>query len=213
MRIAPPLLLLFASGLLATGCARKVASYGPSQETRLAVMDFLVPETMSDQRQLEGRMLNRRDQWGNPNLGYQVADALSRQLDRTPNVAMIPRVQLKYYFADKKKLLEDSLGQLDDRRALVMLHDVPAASFGQQLGADYILRGRVDEAFTARNRAIDHFWSRIGLSLELIDCASGDTVWSGRTSQVRHWRSMTSTAEIAIAQLIQNLDRQFLLLH
>jgi hypothetical protein len=202
-----------AAGLLLTGCARKVALFGPSQETRIAVMDFPIPETMTDERRIEGRLLGRRDVWGNPNLGHQTADALSRQLDRTPHVSMVPRVQLKYYFADKKKLLEDSLGALDDRQALALLHEAPAALFGRQLGADYILRGRIDQACTARNRTIDHFWSKLELSLELIDCASGELVWTGRSRQTRHWHSMTSTAEIAIERLIQDLDRQFLLLN
>ncbi|MBN1516329.1 hypothetical protein JXA32_07150 [Candidatus Sumerlaeota bacterium] len=208
------LLPLMLTALL-TGCSYQLR--GPSMGVKIAVMDFVQaeedtpegPREVTAERHVESWWLGSRDVWHNPNFGGQTADQASLELAKVPNIASLSRLQVKRYFIGKQSLLENSTGELTHNQALKYFYETPPKGFARELNVDYLLRGRIHEAYYSRSRAIDLPWSRVELELELIDGATGKIVWNSR-KRLKKWSwSPTATAERLLDDMIAQMDQKY----
>jgi len=202
-------------GLVAMlGCTRKqaVPVFGPKMGITIAVMEFQVPENITATKEIKGWWFGSHDVLRNPNMGRWVSDRYSRALNQTPNLTTVPRVRIKYYFADKTDLIKSNFSrQFNDQELLTLLYQAPADRFGQELETDYILRGKVNDCYTGRNRTIDTYWSYIDLSAEMIDSRNGTVVWSSAFKLKKRWHSQLSMTDLAIQEFLLQMDRDFFL--
>lgn len=191
-----------------SGCSTKLR--GPQLQNKIAVMDFRMPPNVTDVKDTEGWWFSSRDKWENPNFGRQLADSASLRVGRAPNVLSLSRVRLKRYFEEKKRRLREATGEdYSAQEALKYLYDAPAQGYARELGVDYLLRGEIEVAYYARNKAVDWPWSVVEVKLELVDGETGQVVWSGSERNWGNFISPLLNGEKTLDQLTLRMDKQF----
>lgn len=96
-------------------------------------------------------------------IGSSVSDMLVTELLRAEHYELLERSQMA-------QVLNES------ELALAGLSAAKAVEIGNMLGADGVIIGTVDEYGTVAHRG--HSYPVVGVSIRLIDCASGKVVWS-----------------------------------
>src|SRR5262245_60788362 len=109
-------IFLSAAALVAgTGCARRFPSERIPQ-MKVLLLPFRQPPSMSsDPRAIRGWWFSARTIRQNPRAGATIADGLNRAMANEDYMHLYSPIEIKYYFADKKKLLKDSYSYLEDK--------------------------------------------------------------------------------------------------
>ena len=104
-------------------------------------------------------------------IGTAVSDLFVTEMLRANRYDLVERSQMS------KVLSESEL-------AMAGLSAAKAAAAGQMLGADGVVIGTVDEyAMVTEGR---HTYPSVGISVRLIDCATGKVMWSADLAKVDH---------------------------
>lgn len=202
-----PLLLLFLA-LLAAGCASLKPA--PPLTRRVAVLDFRAPEDYEAAPTVNrGWWFGARTLMRNPQMGALFADDLGRSLTSLEYVEQHSRTDVRIYMASKRRLLTSRFKDRTDQDYSRMLAEVSPVDYGEELGVDQILTGRVVEAYTSKGHVFDTWHSYVKVELDLWDMRAGQEVWTTTFSRNRWFTSDVTTAEELADQVARALDRHY----
>ncbi len=199
--------LLVAMTVLA-GCQHGLrAEHMPRM--RWLVMPFSQTDPTTGTNELRGWWLGARTIRRNPSGGQLLADAISARLADYPFINQFSPIDLRYYFADKRKKLSTAYPHLKYADAERLLSKVPAIDYARELGADKLVRGRIERLWIGENRTIHWWWAVLQADVEVVDVRTGAVDWR------RHydiWQNFGSTedamAELA-REMMKGLEREY----
>jgi hypothetical protein len=200
--------LLFGC-LLLNGCQTRF----PSEQIpkmKLLVMPFGQPPTMRDNPTLvRGWWFSSRTIRQNPRAGAMLAETLTRQLAQMDYLNLYSNIDLKYYFADKRKALKDQYGQLKDEEIDRLLESVPATEYARELGADKVLTGQIQSHYMGENNAVHWWWSTLQAEVRVIDVATKRIEWQ-KTYKIRQQlASQYSVQEELSRRITRDLEKEY----
>lgn len=201
-------LLILLPALLAAGCASLKPA--PPLTRRVAVLDFRTPDDYKTEPTIvRGWWFGARTLMRNPHMGDLFADDLGRSLTSLEYVEQHSRADVRFYMSSKRRLLTDRFKGRTDQDYSRMLADVAAVDYGEELGVDQILTGRIVEAYTSKSHLLSTWHSYIKVEVDLWDIRAGQVVWSSVFSRNRSFTSDVGTAEELAGQVIRALDRHY----
>lgn len=198
--------------LALAGC--RTAPFPAERVPRLQwlVLPLSQPPAMSETpRAIQGWWFGARTIRQNPQAGQQVADMLSRRLASLGYVNLYSPFDLRYYFEAKRTALMEAYPHLEPAEVTNLLAEVPRVRYGQELGADRILSGRIHSLYMAENRTIHWWWSVADIELQVIDVATGDVLWTRRYRERGHFDSQTTVIEEILDQFVSDFQQEVLL--
>jgi hypothetical protein len=205
---ATAVLVLCATTLFSVACSEMRPA--PPLNRRVVVLDFTAPTSITDtDLQIRGWWFGARTIFQNPEAGVIFGDALSRQLLSLDFVEQHSRADLKYYMARKLRRLMDTFAGLTDDEYDGMLAEVSPLDFGEELGVDQVITGRIVEAYASHNRTI-HIWhSYAKVEVDIWDMATGQVVWSQVFDAKKRFSSESALLEKLAARVVEELDANY----
>jgi hypothetical protein len=201
-------LTVIGLALCASACSRIEPL--PPQTRRTAVLDFDVPSDVAETPlHVRGWWFGARTIFQNPRSGEMFADALARQLHGLNYVDQVPRTDVKYYLTKKRQLLMDKFEALDDAQYEKMISEVSPVDFGEELGAECVLTGRILRAFTSEHRTIHTWKSYVEVEVDVWDIASGQVTWTRRFEGSRRFFSISEVMKRLAKEVASELDRTY----
>ena len=200
---------LLAVGLL--GCQ------GRFPAERIPKMKWLIlpleapPSMRTTPRAIRGWWFGARTVRQNPRAGPMLADTLNRALARLEFINLYSVIELKYYFADKRQLLEDAYPFLSDDEIIEQIDQIPHIEYAKELGADKLISGRIMKQYLAENRTIHWWWSVLDAECEVTDVQTGQVEWSRRYHVRQQFASQTAVQEELVERLIEDLEKEYFL--
>lgn len=161
-------------------------------------------------RDVHGWWMGARTIRYNPGGGQLLADAISTRLAAYPFINQFSPIDLRYYFADKRKRLSDAYPNLDDAEANRLLSRIPAIDYARELGADKLVRGRIERLYLGENRTIHWWWAILEARVEVVDVRTNKVEWSNR---YRVWQNFGSTEDAMnemAEKMIKDLEKEYL---
>lgn len=154
--------------------------------------------------ELRGWWLGARTIRRNSSGGQLLANDISARLVAYPAINQFSPIDLSYYFADKRKKLSTAYPNLKAADMDRLLSKVPAIDYARELGADKLVRGRIERLWIGENRTIHWWWAVLEADVEIVNVRTKQVEWSRHYSI---WRNFGST-EDAMAELAQKLIKQ-----
>lgn len=204
-------LLLIGAFVLATGCS---ARFPAERIPRLQwlVLPLSEPPGMDETpRAIQGWWFGARTIRQNPRSGEEAAQVLARHLAGLGYINLYSPIDLRYYFADKRQALQTAYPHLAGKEIEKLLADVPKIKFGKELGADRILSGRIVSLYMGENRTIHWWWATADVELEVINVATGETIWSKRYFEREQFASQDGVLEAIAERAMQDLQNDVFL--
>lgn len=159
--------------------------------------------------EVRGWWLGARTIRRNPSGGQLLADAISAGLADYPFINQFSPIDLRYYFADKRTKLSEAYPNLKAADVNRLLSRVPAIDYARELGADKLVRGRIERLWIGENRTIHWWWAVLEADVEVVDVRTGNVEWS---HQYGIWRNFGSTedamAELA-GKMMKDLEKEY----
>lgn len=184
--------------------------FHPSQvpKTKVLVAEFEVtPGIEENSRAVRGWWMGAENIYQNKQYGAIFAERLSAHLAKYSYVKLFSQLDLKYYLAPKRQLLQDTYPQLRDEEVDALLAEIADLDFARELRADKLLRGRLIQNYLHENRTF-HWWkSVVEVECELVDVPTGRVEWSKDYSRsIRFASPLTVQDELArdVAEDLQN---------
>lgn len=206
-----PIALGIALSCLAS-CARTTMEAVPPLPRRVAVLDFKVSDDIAQTHsQVKGWWLGARTVDQNPRAGGLFADALARHLSSLGYIEQHSRSDLKYYMANKLKRLKRNflnLG-LTDADFKRMLDEVSPVDYGEDLGVEQVLTGRVIEAYTSMHNTIRVWHSFVKVEVDLWDVSTGQIVWTETFSGKKRFYSQSEVMDRVAPKVVQALNAAY----
>lgn len=210
----PALLVLVGAGCLMApvlGACQSRAPAGPMPRMKWLVMPFAQPPSMSAQtRAVQGWWLGARTIRQNPRAGHRLAEQVARQMAKLEAVNLFSRIDLKYYFADKRQALQEAYPHLSRQDADELVTAVPPVDYGRELGADKVLTGRIVREHLAENRTFHWWWSVLEVECEVVDVRTGRREWTRRYELERTFASPQRLETELARRLIEDLRTDYL---
>ena len=203
------LFVSIALACLVASCARPFeADKVPAMH--LLVMDFeLSPGLRDTTRAIRGWWLGATTVYQNPRAGTMFADLLTAELAVYPFLNMFSRVDLRYYFAEKKGRLQESYDYLLDDEIADLMRQVPPLDFARDLGADMLLTGRIIDNQLSENRTF-HWWSStVHVECRLTNVLSGAVEWEKEYELKKYFASQYSAQEEVARQVVEDLRDEY----
>ncbi len=203
---------LLATASLLASCSRSAMEPIPPLPRRVAVLDFKVsPDIAKTHSQIRGWWLGARTIDQNPNVGRLFADALARRLAKLDYIEQRSRSDLKYYMASKLKRLRSSfldLG-LTDADFKKMLDEVSPVDYGEDLGVEQVLTGRVIEAYTSTHRTFRTWHSFVRVEVDVWGVTTGQIVWTEVFSEKKRFYSQSEVMDRLAPKIVKALDKNY----
>jgi hypothetical protein len=223
-RISRLLLTASLGCLILNGCSLLAPTHTVprnSQPSTVAVLDFAVlprlAESRNDQRRLiytptevqtgkdrRGWWFTAQDIYLNSNAGRTLADELTKELKKSPELfEPMTREDVRVFLTDKVEILRETLKMepADARRATLLLDPVQS---GRALGVRYVIQGEVVDVEMRHNRATGIFGAAGSAQARLIDVQTGQTIAVANSRLSR----FTATSLSILEGLAQDLARQ-----
>ena len=195
--------------LLGTGCQGRFPSERIPKMVWL-VMPLEQPPAMGEAtRAIRGWWFGARTIRQNPRAGEMLAEDLNRDLARLEFVNLYSQIDMRYYFAEKRRLLKKSYNELSNEEIEQLLGQVPVTEYARELGADKILTGRIIRNYMAENRTIHWWWSLAEVECNVIDVASGKTEWTRHYVLSEQLASQSSVLEDLSRRVVADLKKQY----
>lgn len=202
-------LLMLGGLLLAAGCTRFPAERIPKM--KWLIMPFEQPTAMSTTpRAIRGWWFGATTIRQNERAGMSMFDTLQRRLTGLDYMYLYSPIELKYYFADKRDLLNKTYPYLSQPEANELLAQVPHIDYARELGADKIIGGRIIRQYMGENRSIHWWWSRLDVEAWVMDVASGQIEWQKKYELRDQFASMNGMQEEAADKIIRDIKRDYL---
>lgn len=199
-------LALFASAI---GCARR---FDPEQvaKTKILVAQFeMAPGLRDTPKAVRGWWMGAENIYQNPRAGSYFADRLYAYLPTFPYINLFSRMDLKYYFAPKRRLLQDAYPHLSNEEITDILEQVPDLDYARELGADKVLSGRVVESHMHENRTF-HWWKSVAhIEVRLVDVLSGRVEWEHEYRETIRFASPEFVMEEIAKQVGKDLEKEY----
>lgn len=189
-------LLALATAVLICGCASR-PMLGPERPVRVVVLDAATPEDHGyGGVEVAGWWFGARDLLRDSNDGLHWGNHLSAALEKhIPNLTLHFRSDLRSYMSAKETLLKSAYPELSDRERRRVLLEQSPLDYGQSLGADYVVTGRIYEAKLIHNRTF-HWWkSQATIEMQVWDVAQRQVVWSWMEEDTAWFRSVYGLLE------------------
>ena len=186
----------------------------PPLPRRVAVLDFKVARDIAETHtQVKGWWLGARTVDQNPNAGKLFADALARHLLSLEYLEQHSRSDLRYYMTNKLKRLRASFADrgLTDLDFTRMLTEVSPVDYGEDLGVEQIITGRVIEAYTSTHHTIFTWHSFVRVEVDLWDVATGQIVWTEVFSGKKHFFSQLEVMDRLAPKVVEALNSNYYL--
>jgi PBP1b-binding outer membrane lipoprotein LpoB len=145
----------------------------------------------------------------NPRAGIMLSETLNRRMAALKFLNLYTSIDLKYYFADKRKLLKDAYAQMTDAEIETALRNVAPIEFGKELSADKVLSGRIVSQYMAENRTFHWWWGVLVAELQVTDVATGKIEWSRVYSLSQQFASQSDMQEMLADRLIDDLEQNY----
>jgi hypothetical protein len=206
--------LFGAVALLGAGCGRP-KPYVPTLQAprRVAVLDLAESQTVRTvPLKTESWWFFAYDLYRDENFGNVVADELAEALEEFPYLDLYSRLELKYYFAARREVLEGAfkkLGEYTDAQYEEMIDRIDLVKIGRDLGVDYVIAGRVEDACLARNRTIHWTWSFAEVVIEVHDTRTGKPIYRKTLRDRRVLATPNRLVRDAIQDILPELDEVF----
>lgn len=179
-------------------------------DRRVLVLDFRVTENIAETPKVhKGWWFGSRDVYQNPRAGELFADVLARRMRALEYVEQHSRDDLKYYMSQKRSLLADRFSGFGDADYEQMLLEISPIDYGADLNADYVITGRILEAYTSHHAVVQTWHSFVRAEVDLWDMASGQIVWTRVFTGKRWFFSQQEAMEEASVKAVTALDRSF----
>ncbi|HUT23832.1 MAG TPA: hypothetical protein VM492_05775 [Sumerlaeia bacterium] len=200
-------LLIGAAGILTACSGLKPV---PPLTRRVAVLDFKVPGNVAENSlQVKGWWFGARTVFQNPRAGAIFGDVLSNRLADLEYIEQHSRSDLKYYMARKRGLLGDKFKGFSDEQYNEMLLGVSPVDYGAELGVDYVIAGRIIEAYTSHHRTIHTWYSYASVEVDLWDMATGQVVWTRIFSKKKRFFSQKEAMDRLAPKVVRALDKTY----
>jgi hypothetical protein len=196
--------------VLLVGCAgRFPAERIP--KTKWLVMPLEQPPTQSTHpRAIQGWWLGARTLRQNPRAGAMLAESFIHDLAALECLNLYSPIQIRAYFAEKRRLIEEAYPHLSREEIELQLAQVPPIEFARELGADKILSGRIDRHYMGENWTIHWWWSTIQLQCEMTDVMTGQVEWSRKYRVRKQFASQSDVQREIAARLVKDLKKEYL---
>jgi hypothetical protein len=191
----------------ATGCARRQVFVPRHQVPRRAVvLDFAEADKVRTlPKEVVGWWFGGRDVLRDENIGQTIADEVHATLGELSYLDLYSRLDLKYYNKARKEKLRSTFKDpaYTEVEYDKMMDRISPLAIGRDLMVDYVVAGRVNDAYLARNRTIEWTWSRVDVDIELWDVRTGKVIWR---LKVDDSRQLASPALLMRELLWRHLD-------
>ncbi|HOE96810.1 MAG TPA: hypothetical protein PLS90_09560 [Candidatus Sumerlaeota bacterium] len=176
------------------------------------ILPFEQPPSMSTTpRAIRGWWFGARTVRQNPRAGQMIADSLNRAMAEYDFINLYSAIDLRYYFADKRQILEDTYPHLSEGEIQDLLGQVDPLDYGKELGADKILTGRIIRQYLAENRTIHWWWSVAEIEAQVIDVQTGRVEWSERYDVRTQLASQSAVIDDVVARMLEDLKEDYFL--
>lgn len=195
--------------IVAAGCAGRFPAERVPRMKWL-VLPFEQPATFTTHpRQIKGWWFGAKTIRQNSRAGAMFADTVNSELASLDCVNLYSIIDLKYYFADKERLLEESYNYLDRDQIRALLAEVPNLDYARELGADKLLTGTIIEQRLVENRTIHTWKSIVEVECQVIDVKTGEVEWSKRYRDRDYFASEKTVQEKLVAELVEDLKDEY----
>ena len=203
--------LLGVALLTGAGCARRFPSE-KIPKMRWLILPFEQPPAQAENpRVITGWWFGADTIRQNPRAGDMMADTLARSMAPLDFINLYSAIDLRYYFADKRELLQDAYPYLQDEEIRALMAQVPRVDFGRELGADKILTGRIVKHRMIENRTI-HWWSsELDVECQVIDVLTGEVEWRKQYAYDELFESQNSLQEKLAKDFIEDIKKDYFL--
>jgi len=202
-------LLALTLAVMLAGCQTRF----PSEQVpkmKWLIVPFSQPPVMGgNPPPVRGWWFGARTIRENPRAGIMLSETLNRRMAALKFLNLYTAIDLKYYFADKRKLLKDAYPQMTDLEIEAALHKVPPIEFGKELGADKVLAGRIVSQYMAENRTFHWWWAVLIAEVQVTDVASGKVEWSRSYTFGKQFASQSDVQEMLGDRLIDDLEQTY----
>jgi hypothetical protein len=193
---------------LLSGCA--TLKEAPPLARRVVVLDFTVPEDMRQHpNQVRGWWLRSRTIVQSPNAGTEFADVLARHLTGLRYLEQHSRADLAITMSEKRKNLMDKFKDFSDADYSRMLEKISPVDYGEELGVEQVITGKIIESYTSENRIFLFWRSRLKVQVDVWDMATGKVAWSRTFSGSKWFYSRPYVMNHLAPEIIEALDRDF----
>jgi hypothetical protein len=174
------------------------------------IVPFSQPPVMGDTPPpVQGWWFGARTLRENPRAGIMLSETFNRRMAALKFLNLYTAIDLKYYFADKRKLLKEAYPQMTDVAVETALRNVPPIEFGKELSADKVLSGRILSQYMAENRFFHWWWGVLVAELQVTDVATGKVEWTRLYSLSKQFASQSDMQEMLADRLIEDLERTY----
>lgn len=124
------------------------------------------------EKDYRGWWLTHQDLFFNSNVGRMAADIFAEYLRDNGIYQVVSREDLKYYYADKRDLIQKKLQLKGDalERSLLQLDPV---MIGREMGVDKVIVGHICDSELRKSMAPGSFASVVSMNVAIFDVASG----------------------------------------
>lgn len=204
---------LLGLALLAGGCQTRL----PNEQIpkmKWLVAPFKQPPSMSETpRAIQGWWFGAKTIRENPRGGIMLAEITTRRLAELDYLNLISVIDLRYYFANKRQLLKDKLGDtypgLDDKQIEQLVSKVPAIEYGKDLGVDKVLSGRILRQYMGENRTVHWWWSVLDVECQVSDVSTGKVEWTHHYVLRKQFASENYLQEELADRIVEDLRAQY----
>jgi hypothetical protein len=194
--------------LLVSGCA--TMKEVPPLARRVVVLNFSVPDDMrQNPKQIRGWWLRSRTILQSPNAGSEFADVLARYLTGLRYLEQHSRADLDIYLSGKRKSLMDSFKDFPDMEYSKMLDKVSPVDYGEELGVEQVITGKIIESYTSENRIFLFWSSRVKVQVDVWDMTTGKVAWSRTFSGSKCFYSRSEVMNRLAPEIVKALDRDY----
>jgi hypothetical protein len=149
------------------------------------------------EKEIRGWGTGAQDVYYNPNVGRIAADLFAEAVRDCRLYNVYPRDDLKYYYADKKEVLQTELGLTTKQQEEAILSLNPV-SIGRELGVDKVIVGQICDSELRHSRVgLGYFASVATLNVVIYDVATGRLEYQkqyynrkGRSSQYTNYETI-----------------------
>lgn len=198
---------LFAA--LTVGCSSR---FPAEQVPRMQwlVLPFEQPEAMADtSKEIQGWWFGATTIRQNNRAGAMFADTVNSAMARLGYVNLFNTIDLKYYYAEKERMLEEAYPHLEREELKELIEQVPAVDFARELHADKLLTGTILKQHLAENRTVHTWKSRVDVEIRVVDVKSGQVEWSRRYAETDRFVSEKAVQEKIAKRLVEDLEEGY----
>jgi hypothetical protein len=203
--------LLLAAAMVALlalgGCARK---YEANRVVRLAVLDGVTAYDVATKGEavVDGWWFGTRTRFRSPNVGIQLGEAFSTEFQKLPGVEVYSRDDMTIYLAQKERLISRNYGDLNEFQRKILLLSQEPVDFGKSLNVDYVLRSVVIDGKTIVNQSLPWWYSRLSLTMELVDVSTGEVVFADTWQDSDNFDSQLALVEEAAREISRRAKKR-----